>query len=82
VAAADEVTAAQVDARVEVGGQLADGVVVQLDVGVQEVVYGAVVVLVLLPALAELFRAEVCVFVFLLATLQARARDIFPNEVT
>lgn len=56
---ADEVAAAQVDARVEVGRQLADRVVVQLDVGVQQVVDGAVVVLVLGPALAELFGAEV-----------------------
>ena len=60
VAAADEVAAAQVHARVHVGRAGGDAVVVQLDVGVEQVVDCADVVGVLFPALAELFGAEVC----------------------
>jgi hypothetical protein len=59
VAAADEVAAAQVDTRVHVGGDLAETVIVQLDVCVEEVIDGADVILVLLPALAEGLGAEV-----------------------
>jgi hypothetical protein len=44
---------------VEIGGELADAVVVQLDVGVEQVVDGADVVRVCGPALAELVGAEI-----------------------
>lgn len=59
VAATDEVAAAQMDASVEVGGKLADAVVVEGNVGVKEVVDRANVVRVLGPALTELVGAEV-----------------------
>lgn len=59
VSAPDEVAPAQVDARVEVGGQAGDGVVVQLDVGVQKLVDRPDVVLVLLPTLAEGVGTEI-----------------------
>src|SRR5690606_15082734 len=50
----DEVSAAEVHPCVEVGRQLADAVVIQLDVGVQKVVDGPNVVWILNPALPEL----------------------------
>lgn len=59
VAAADKVASAEVDARVHVGGQLGEAVVVELDVGVQKVIDGADVVSVSGPAVAELLAAEV-----------------------
>lgn len=60
VATPDEVAAAQVNTGVHVFGKLAYCVVVQSNVGIKEVFDGTFVVLVLLPALAELLRAEVC----------------------
>jgi len=60
VARADEVAAADVDADVEVGGALGEGVVVQLDVLVEELFGGLVVQGVFLPALEHLVGAEVC----------------------
>lgn len=60
VTAADEVAAAQVDTGVHVRRDLADGVVVQLDVGVEQIIDCPDVVLVIGPALAELLRAKVC----------------------
>lgn len=62
VTATNEVAAAQVDTGVHVSRNLADGVVVQLDVGVKQLIDSADVVLVLGPSLAELFGAEVCVW--------------------
>ena len=59
MAATDEVAAAQMDASVEVGGKLADAVVVEGDVGAEEVVDRANVVRVLGPALTELVGAKV-----------------------
>lgn len=60
VAATNEVAAAQVNTGVHVSGNLADGVVVQLDVCVEQLVDGSDIVLVFGPALAELLGAEVC----------------------
>ena len=59
VTAADKVASAEVDARVHVGGQLGETVVVELDVSVQQVVDGADVVGVGSPTVAELLAAEV-----------------------
>lgn len=59
MAAADEVAAAEVDAGVEVGGKLGEGLVVELDVGVEELVDGDGVFGVGGVAGAELFGAEV-----------------------
>lgn len=46
-------------ARVHIGRDFADGVIVKLDVGVEKAVDGANVVFVFGPALAELLGAEV-----------------------
>lgn len=59
MAAADEVAAAEVDAGVEVWGELGEGVVVEVDVGVEEGVDGNGVFGVGGVAGAELFGAEV-----------------------
>lgn len=59
VATADEVAAAQVHTGMEIGGQLGDAVVVKRNVGVEERIDRADVVLVFGPALAELVGAEV-----------------------
>lgn len=59
VAAADEVAAAEVDTGVEVGGEEGEGVVVELDVGVEEGVDGDGVIGVGSVTGAELFGAEV-----------------------
>lgn len=59
VAAADEVAAAEVDAGVEVGGEEGEGLVVELDVGVEELIDGDGIFRVRGVAGAELLGAEV-----------------------
>jgi len=66
----DEVSATEVNAGVEVGGQLANAVIVQVDVGVEEVVDSANVVTVLGEALAETVGAKVCEAILLAASPQ------------
>ena len=71
VTAADEVSAAQVDSYVHVLGETDEGVVVQLDVLLEHVVGGVYVQRVLLEAVEELLRAEVCLYVSNLVVFQS-----------
>jgi hypothetical protein len=59
VSAADKVATAQVDARVKVGRQLADAIVVERNIRIRKVIYSTGVVRVLGPSLAKLVGAKV-----------------------
>jgi len=55
----DEISSAQMDARVHVMWALGYRVVVEIDVGIEEVIDRADVVGILCPAFSELLRAEI-----------------------